>query len=166
MPFDPTDYGPEVAAVLASCSAMPLVASASPTSAQKRLVQACPSLSPLMLAGLWTYLGCYDEAHKIAQDIHNTEGSYWHAILHRREPDAWNSGYWFRKVGAHPIFENLRAESEALGYRKSAKWDPISFIDFCEKARTRLGSHDEQVACAVTRAEWQLLFDHCARARR
>ena len=129
------------------------------------MVQACASSSPLVLAGIWTYLSCFDEAHKLAQDIHHADGSYWHAILHRREPDAGNAGYWFRRVGTHPIFPELRLDAEKLGYAVGATWDPFAFIDFCENSRARPGSRDERTACAVTLAEWQLLFDHCARKR-
>jgi hypothetical protein len=44
-------------------------------------------------------------------------------------------------------------------------WDPFRFIDFCERARQMPGSTDEQLAKAVQLAEWQLLFDYCARKR-
>src|SRR5688500_4990238 len=50
------------------------------------------------MAGLWLYHDFLDESHAISQDLHTVEGSYWHAIMHRREPDAWNSKYWFRRV--------------------------------------------------------------------
>ena len=45
------------------------------------------------LAGLWLYFGGFEEAHELAQNLSTTEGCYWHALLHRMEPDAWNSGY-------------------------------------------------------------------------
>lgn len=165
MPFDPTAYGPEISSVLATSGVMPLIASSVPTDGQRRMVQACGSSNPLVLAGLWTYLSCFEEAHKIAQDIQNSEGSYWHAILHRREPDAGNSGYWYRKVGTHPIFGELGMEAEALGYAAGVKYDPFAFIDYCEHARLRPGSREERIACRVTLAEWQLLFDYCARKK-
>ena len=142
---------------------MPLVAAATPTAEQRRLVQACAADDPLVVAGLWTYLSCFNEAHTIAQDIHNADGSYWHAILHRREPDAWNAAYWLRKVGSHPIYPELLQEAEKAGYAPDAKWDPFAFVDYCEWARQRPGSSNERIACAVTLAEWQLLFDRCAR---
>ena len=53
MPFDPTAYGIEIATVLATGGSMPLVASATPTEEQRRMVQACAAADPLVLAGLW-----------------------------------------------------------------------------------------------------------------
>ena len=113
------------------------------------------------LAGLYLYFSCLDECHSRAQDIASAEGSYWHAIMHRQEPDAGNSGYWFRRVGAHPIFPALREAAAACGFAAPAKWDPFRFIDACEEARRRPGSDAERIALEVQRAEWQLLFDYC-----
>lgn len=124
------------------------------------------------LAGLWAYFSCFDRAHEIAQEIPTPEGSFWHAILHRQEPDLGNSAYWFRHLGSHSIFPAL-AEAAAeiggrhpsAGFRLSSRWDPSYFIDFCEDARETPGSSREQTALEIQRAEWQLLFDYCARPR-
>lgn len=51
------------------------------------------------MAGLWLYFSCFEQSHALAQELPTLEGSYWHAIVHRQEPDDWNSGYWFRRVG-------------------------------------------------------------------
>jgi hypothetical protein len=110
------------------------------------------------LCGLYVYFSCFEEAHSIAQNIPTAEGSYWHAIVHREEPDASNAAYWFRKVGMHPIFADL---ARAAG--QEGLWDPFAFIEMCEQARRQPGSELETRARALRRVEWQLLFDYCAR---
>jgi hypothetical protein len=173
MPFDPTAYGDEVAAILALDGKgerlMPLaMGRCSSEQARERLKAARAALlfpesraPEAALAGLCLYFSCIDEAHEIAQDISTPEGSYWHGIVHRQEPDAGNAGYWFRQVGAHPLFPILREKAAAIGVDFGAVWDPFAFIDLCEKARLHPGSIEEQRALEVQRAEWQLLFDYC-----
>src|SRR5438477_5357823 len=63
------------------------------------------------MSGLYLYFSCLDEAHSIAQNLESADGSFWHGIMHRQEPDAGNSAYWFRRVGKHPIFPALREEA-------------------------------------------------------
>ena len=116
MPFDPQAYGPHVAAILALDGdgerLMPLVQSGCSAPEARSRLQAVTaralfpqSYAPeAAFAGLYLYFGCWTEAHEIAQDVSTPEGSYWHGIVHRQEPDAANSGYWFRQVGAHPDF--------------------------------------------------------------
>jgi len=122
------------------------------------------------LAGLWLYFGGFDEPHAIVQSMNTPEACFWHAILHRREPDPDNSSYWFRRVGNHPIYPELAAVARTLadqypqaGFRVAASWDPYEFIWFVERARARPGSPAERLAVEIQRAEWQLLFDFCAR---
>jgi hypothetical protein len=175
MRFDPNAYGKDVAAILALEGAgerlMPLALGRCSSEAAYRMLKesAARSLFPqaraaeAALSGLYLYFSCLDEAHGIAQEISSPEGSYWHAIMHRQEPDAGNSGYWFGRVGAHPIFPALRETAAALGLDFGPRWDPMAFIDFCERARAMPGSGVERCALEVQRAEWQLLFDYCAR---
>ncbi len=177
MSFDPMAYGPEVAAVLSLDGngerLMPLahgVCSSEEARNRLRHVSAVDFFprsrnGQAALSGLWLYFSCWQEAHRIAQDIDSREGRYWHAIVHRQEPDAWNAGYWFRQVGPHPIFAGLHQASRRIGIDLGARWDPLAFIDLCEQARAKPGSALERQAMAVQTVEWQLLFDFCAAAR-
>ena len=48
----------------------------------------------LRFTGLWLYHDGLDESHAISQELDTAEGSFWHAIMHRREPDASSWKYW------------------------------------------------------------------------
>jgi hypothetical protein len=162
--FDPRAYGEEVAAILAQAGngdrTMPLVRAGGSSSPSRDMVKAT-KIAPLLRAGLYLYLDCWDEAHTVAQDINTAEGSYWHAIVHRQEPDPGNSAYWFRQVGAHTIFPALKTRAAEIGVPAGALWDPMAFIAYCGSAAP--GSAEERKAQELQLAEWQLLFDWCAR---
>src|SRR5436305_1040797 len=74
------------------------------------------------VSGLLLLAGCWDESHGLSQNIASREGSYWHAIAHRIEPDTSNSGYWFRRVGEHPIFAELHRRASEILERHGAPW--------------------------------------------
>ena len=166
MPFDPTKYGPEIAAVLAlDSNGERLMALATPTSCSERARDRVGKLTapPPVIGGLYLYFGCWKEAHETVDDSETPDGCYWHAIVHRQEPDAGNAGYWFRQVGAHPVFPALRERAAAIGVEFGAAWNATAFVDYCERARREPGSEMERKALEVQRAEWQLLFDHSMR---
>ncbi len=172
MPFDSSAYGPEVASLLAIDGhgerLMPLVHSAPSHPEARAAIEALAKgkvIPESAIAGLYLYFSYWDEAHEVAQSISTPEGSYWHAIVHRQEPDAGNAGYWFRQVGAHPIFPALRDRAAAIGLDFGPRWNPTAFIDYCEEARQHPGSEREKLAQEVQRAEWQLLFDYCFAGR-
>lgn len=109
-------------------------------------------------SGLLLWNDALDESHNISQELENQTGSYWHGIMHRREPDYSNSKYWFGRVGTHPIFPALRERalelfegtqnpSDALtdiGQTLAAQeaWDAYQFIDWCQAAE---GDSDSDV---------------------
>ncbi|MBI1923612.1 hypothetical protein HYR99_05125, partial [Candidatus Poribacteria bacterium] len=52
------------------------------------------TLASAVQSGLLLWNDALDISHTISQRIENTTGSYWHGIMHRREPDYSNAKYW------------------------------------------------------------------------
>ena len=111
--------------------------------------------SKCVQSGLLLWADALDASHDISQHIQTQTGSYWHAIMHRREPDYSNSKYWFGRVGDHPIFPQLRQEAiETLAefddkpvvlseiedtIKNKSDWDPFKFVDWCQLANSSDG---------------------------
>ncbi len=52
------------------------------------------------LVALWhDAKGDWDTAHRVAQDVDDECGAWVHAYLHRKEGDASNAAYWYRRAG-------------------------------------------------------------------
>lgn len=123
------------------------------------------------LSALWLWHNYLDESHRISQDISTTSGSYWHGIMHRREPDFSNAKYWFGRVGGHPIFASLNDAAQRLAaahpndpeaelLARQERWDPAAFVDLCQ-AVSQGRSSSKTLCQEVARAEWELLFGFC-----
>ena len=130
-------------------------------------------------SGLLLWNDALDESHNISQELGNQTGSYWHGIMHRREPDYSNSKYWFGRVGTHPIFPALReralelfegtqSPSDALtdiGQTIAAQeaWDAYQFIDWCQAAEGDADSDVTRFLQQVQAEEIKLLLAYSYR---
>jgi hypothetical protein len=182
--FSPQAYGPAIAGLLAerlnelgpgepNRGARVALAALSPERLVAPHALADREMAAACLAGLWLYHDFADESHALSQEIETVEGSYWHGILHRREPDFSNAKYWFRRVGSHPISSELAAATRDLAQAAEsdraaeflgtqAEWDHFRFVDLCQAVlagRSSAGSLCRQVQLC----EWRLLFAHCYR---
>ncbi len=63
------------------------------------------------LVALWhDARGDWDKAHAVAQEIGDEVGAWIHAYLHRKEGDADNAAYWYRRARQPIASDSLDAE--------------------------------------------------------
>jgi hypothetical protein len=135
-----------------------------------------PAASPIaadaMLAGLWLWHDALEESHTLSQKLNTPDGSYWHAIMHRRERDFSNSKYWLARCRSHPggaamahslpkLIELHRTDPATQAVTNGG-WDPFAFVDLVEQVHDRSDDPRREMVIAIQKLEWQTLFTHCA----
>jgi hypothetical protein len=165
----------------AAPSLLPALVPRCPPAAQRWLLErirqiaadvAPPSAGPdatAFAAGLLQIHDFLDESHARSQSVEHEGrhrcGDYWHAIMHRREPDYGNAKYWFHQVGRHPVFEELAEAArpilktcpDAVGGGWTSRlitsrgWDPFAFVDLCAACASDEAS---PLAIAARQVQW------------
>ena len=78
-------------------------------------VNAPPGNLSIYLQALWyDAKEDWEKAHTLIQDIPDKTASRIHAYLHRKEGDAFNADYWYRKAGKERPAISLQKEWEEL----------------------------------------------------
>lgn len=128
-----------------------------------------------LAAGLLQVHDFWDASHVAAQAADDLgergTSAYWHGIAHRREPDAGNAAYWFRRVGRHPVFgplaEAARPLIEAEGpapwlarFERPDGWNPVALIELGSASSP--GDRREALARRLQRIEMRLLLEASA----
>lgn len=129
-------------------------------------------------SGLLLWNDELDASHTLSQDIPSRTGSYWHGIMHRREPDYGNAKYWVRRVGDHPIYPELREAAivaanaceettDLMRIRQAIAskpdWDGFAFVDCCEAtARGRLDAESQALLERIQICEIECLLAYSA----
>lgn len=116
----------------------------------------------LALALCWH--DCWDAAHELAQAQEGDQDmDLIHAILHRREPDAANARYWFKRVGEHPAWLHLPPVAAAEGLSelvtRDGGWRAGLFVDRCVAATAA----EAPALIRIQAAELLALLDHLSR---
>jgi len=62
-----------------------------------------PEVAPALVALWHDAKGDWHAAHETAQAIEDETGAWVHAYLHRKEGDASNAAYWYRRAGREVV---------------------------------------------------------------
>ena len=136
-----------------------------------------PKSLPLVQGALYLCFDCWKEAHELADAHEGTAAGHWlHAIVHRREPDAGNSKYWYAKVKAPaPLFQaigkealNLLKQQPVAGLvplaeklESSGTWEPAAFVDLCDQFKEEdPDSPAYRTLARIQEIEWRGLAEY------
>jgi hypothetical protein len=80
----------------------------------KSLENNIPPDEPLLKALWLDFNGQWNEAHHLVDSMESKDAARIHAYLHRKEGDAWNAGYWYRRAGQEVMDCSLDEEWKIL----------------------------------------------------
>jgi hypothetical protein len=154
-----TAYGKLVVNGAGSAEAKKLLSGVQPADLLTRPIVNAEAAGAL-LAGLWLWHDWLHESHELSQALVSSSGSFWHAIMHRREGDFSNAKYWYARCRTHPAIRVI-AVGAAQGMDHN-DWNPASFTDWVERVYEHPEDPTFNAAVELQRLEWRTLFADCA----
>lgn len=144
------------------------------------------STGRLILAGLYQKNDDLEASHTLCQEADGQAdgASYWHGIVHRREPDFSNARGWFKKAeglsalpeifrGVVPFLQRVLqvpdygAHDMALRFlhhlQSHGTWDPFYFVDLCEACLSGGTAQERQLLEKTQEIEFDRMFDWTCR---
>ncbi len=129
-----------------------------------------------LLAALWLRHDYLNEAHELCQAVETPTGSWWHAILHRREGDFFNAKYWYARAAGHPAMAMVAAAmGNAVGGLPADKsllrivspsYNGAALVDLVQRVHKNQADPQYDLAVTLQLMEWQTLFDYGVRMAR
>jgi hypothetical protein len=126
-----------------------------------------------VLAGLWLWHDWLERSHALSQSLSSPTGSFWHAIMHRREGDFSNSKYWYARALNHPVMASLAGGAATVVNRAPADkgllrivangWNPNALVDLAEEVSNNSADARRPIAIELQQMEWRTLWEYCAR---
>lgn len=139
----------------------------------------------LLLAGLHQKNDDLEACHGLCQEVGResacAEASYWHGIVHRREPDFANARGWFKKASRLGALAEIYRDAIAFlqrvlqvpdygAARETAhrlvqhlqsreSWDPLYFVDLCEACMEGGAAEEARLLAEVQEVEFNAMFD-------
>lgn len=151
----------------------------------EKLFPASEAAGKLVMAGLYQNNDDLEVSHRICQEVGAAadcpEASYWHGMVHRREPDFSNARGWFQKAAGLAALPEIHdevvrflqrvlqvpeygaAREKAFRFlqhlQSQGTWDPFYYTELCQAYRQDADAEDRRLLAEIQELEFCALFD-------
>ncbi len=163
----------DVAETLLSRPVLPLVPKAPWKQELARDIEqaaAAEKASDFVTAALHLLNDDLPRAHQLVQAREGDQtADYLHMLVHRREGDWSNTGYWVRRAGKHPVYDTLPTmiKTDPAPHQlvvRGDQWDPGAMVELCRQADAgEPNTETARVIAQLSTQEVAAALDWCVR---